>query len=146
MSGIRLVWAHVTRGSADVMASVRSSGHLRLMRVGPADAADEPLLGRGAASKGAAVDWRRGPPGGLVEDIGSGPANAWRARLDPVHAGAPPRPVMVMPPPTGSGTSMCPVRKISFLAAALRPDQLVVLAGPSKVGKTRTAFEGRTDP
>ena len=27
------------------------------------------------------------------------------------------------------------------LAAALRPDQLVVLAGPSNVGKTRTAFE-----
>ncbi len=43
--------------------------------------------------------------------------------------------------PTGSATSMCPAAKDEPLAAALLPGRLVVLVGPSKAGKTRTAFE-----
>jgi TPR repeat protein len=41
----------------------------------------------------------------------------------------------------GQRDEYVPRTKDQLLAAALRPDRLVVLAGPSKVGKTRTAFE-----
>ena len=41
----------------------------------------------------------------------------------------------------GQRDEYVPRTKDELLAAALRPGQLVVLAGPSKVGKTRTAFE-----
>ena len=62
------------------------------------------------------------------------------AELDPYTLGAAPS-AYGNAGTFGQRDEYVPRTKDEPLAAALRPGRLVVLTGPSKAGKTRTAFE-----